>query len=188
MAAPIYPARVTLCTAGPDGSPLSGYKSTVAITRPANTTPYTAGDVVGQADTGTPANAGTAILEFTSIGPSGGHILITGADLEIDVTAVPSGMTSFTLWLYDSSPTAILDNAAWDFPAGDRGKLLGKIELGTPVDVGSTLFVQTDRTSHQGQWKLAAGSTSLFGELVTNGGYTPSSGAVKSIRLRSVAL
>jgi hypothetical protein len=188
MAAPIYPAKVTLCAPGPSGEALTGYRSTVSITRPSNTTQYTAGDVIGIADSGTPANAGSAIHAFTNIGPTGGHILITGADLEIDVNAVPSGMTSFRLYLYDESPTAILDNAVWDFPSGDRSKLLGYIDLGTPVDLGATLFVQTDRSSHQGQWKLKDGSTTLYGELVTNGTFTPASGTVKVIRLRSVAL
>jgi hypothetical protein len=167
------------------GGGVLGYTSTATIIRPSNTTAYTAGDVVGEADSGTPANAGSAIKEFASIGPSAGTIIITGADLRIDVNAVPAGMTSFRLYLYDVSPTAILDNAAWDFVSGDRGKLLGYVDLGSPVDVGSTLYVQA--TGINLQVKLASGSTSLYGELVTNGGYTPASGTVHVIRLRSIA-
>lgn len=163
-----------------------GYKSTLEFTRPANTTAYTAGDVIGVADVSVAANAGSAIHEFASIGPSAGAIIITGADLRIDAAAVPPGMTSFRLHLYDAAPTAILDNAAWDLPAGDRAAYLGYIDMGTAVDVGSTLYAQADQINKQ--FKLASGATSLYGLLVTNGGFTPGSAAVKRIRLHSVSL
>lgn len=163
-----------------------GYTSTVSFTRPANTTAYTAGDVVGVADVSVAANAGSAIHEFASIGPSAGAIIITGADLRVDVAAVPAGMTSFRLHLYDAAPTAILDNAAWDLPAGDRAAYLGYIDIGTAVDVGATLYAQVDQVNKQ--FKLASGSTSLYGLLVTNGGFTPTSAAVKRMRLHSVSL
>ena len=163
-----------------------GQTSAVSFTRPANATPYTAGDVVGVADVSVAANAGSAIHVFASIGPSAGAIIITGADLRIDVAAVPSGMTSFRLHLYDAAPTAILDNAAWDLPAGDRTAYLGYIDIGAAVDVGSTLYAQADQVNKQ--FKLASASTSLYGLLVTNGGFTPTSAAVKRLRLHSVSL
>ena len=169
-----------------DGSIRGGsFTSSITKTRPSNTTAYTAGDVLGIADAGTPANAGSAILEFANVGPSGGAVFITDTRLEIHVAAIPSGMTSFRLHLYSASPTAILDNAAWDLPSGDRASYLGYVDLGSPVDVGSTLFVQA--TGINKKVKLASGSTSLFGEVVTNGGYTPSSGAVKVVTLETVS-
>lgn len=149
-----------------------GYVSQVSVTRPANTTAYTAGDVVG---------ATAAAIEFADIGPSFGVVSITDSDLRIDVTGVPAGMTSFRLHLYNvTPPSALADNAAWDLPAGDRASYLGYIDLGTPVDVGSTLFVQTDGS---GAKTFQMKTSSLFGYLVTNGGFTPTSAAVKSIRL-----
>lgn len=160
------------------------FTSSVTITRPANTTQYTGGDVVGVDDG--KGGAGSAILTFANMCQSGGSVLITSVDLAINVTSVPSGMTSFRLHLYDTSPTAILDNAAWDLVSGDRGYYLGYIDVGTPVDVGSTLYVQADGVNRQ--FKCAASSTSLYGELVTNGTYTPSSGAVKKITLHGLGL
>ena len=149
-----------------------GYVSQVSVTRPANTTAYTAGDVVG---------ATAAAIEFADIGPSFGVISITDSDLRGDVTGVPAGMTSFRLHLYNvTPPSALADNAAWDLPAGDRASYLGYIDLGTPVDVGSTLFVQSTGT---GSKLIQMKTTSLFGYLVTNGAFTPTSAAVKSIRL-----
>ena len=154
------------------------YKSKASVTRPANTTAYTAGDVVG---------ATAAAIEFKYCGPDDGQIIITDADLEIDVTAVPSGMTSFRLYLYSATPpSALADNAAFDLPAGDRAAFLGYVDLGTPVDLGSTLWVQTSQINRN--VKLAAGTTSLWGYLVTAGAFTPSSATVKSITLKAVGV
>ena len=158
-------------------STVTGYTAQTAVTRPADTTAYTAGDVVG---------ATAAAIKFTNIGPALGHIIITDADLRIDVTGVPSGMTTFRLHLYNvTPPSALADNAAWDLPAGDRASYLGFVDFDTPVDVGSTLFISMSAVNK----KMKMGATSsLYGYLVTGAGWTPSSAAVKSVRLNSVAV
>lgn len=129
--------------------------------------------------------AGSAIITMPVMGLKGGRLILTNADLRIDVSAVPSGMTTFTLHLYDASPTAILDNAAWDLVSGDRAAYLGYIDLGTVVDVGSTLFVQTGQLNKE--IKLAADSQTLYGLLQTVAGYTPASGTVYAVRLHTLA-
>jgi len=152
-----------------------GYVSQTSFTRPADTVAYTAGDVVG---------AAAAAITFADIGPDFGVISITDADLRVDVAAVPAGMTSFRLHLYSvTPPSALADNAAWDLPAGDRASYLGYIDIGSPVDVGATLFVQTAGT---GSKTIEVKAGKVFGYLVTNGGFTPSSAAVKTIRLGSI--
>jgi hypothetical protein len=148
------------------GSPssLSAMRVTVTATRPINTTTYTANDVVG----GSP----TAVISFANIRPSGGFVYIQGAKLRIDTTAVPSGMSSFRLYFYSGTPpSALADNAAWDLPSGDRSVYLGYIDLGIPVDIGSTLWVQYTGTAEP--FKLAAGSGTLYAYLVTTGGFAP---------------
>lgn len=147
------------------------------ITRPANTTAYTAGDVVG---------ATAAAITFSAIGTASKPLLITDATLRLDVASIPSGMTSFRLHLYSvTPPSALADNAVWDLPSGDRASYLGYIDLGAPVDVGSTLYVQ-----QSGVNKLITlgASTSLFGYLVTNGAYTPSSAAVHNVTLSAISV
>lgn len=141
------------------------------ITRPANTTAYTAGDVVS-------TGAGE-ILEFASLGAANDIITILGARLSIAVNAVPSGCTGFRLHLYNASPTAIADNAAYNLPAGDLAKYLGYVTISTPIDLGDNIFSQDDNLNIT--VKLAG--TSLYGILQTIGAYTPSSGAVKTIYL-----
>jgi hypothetical protein len=157
------------------------YRAAVTITRPSNTTTYNAGDVIGVADSGTPANAGSAIITLPSIGPSGGYVLVQSVRLMIGLTSVTSGMAGFRLHLYTASPTAILDNAAFDLVSGEVANYAGFIDLPTPQDLGSTLVTQAD---YPGTLiKLASASTSLFAELETRGGYQPASGTVHSLRV-----
>lgn len=153
-----------------------GFSSAVSVTRPANTTAYAAGDVVG---------ATAAAITFPSMGPSGKEIMITSAAFEIDAAAIISGETSYRLYLYNvTPPSALADNAAFDIPSGDRASFLGFVDLGTPVDLGSTLYVEGNAINKQ----LTLSGTSLFGYLVTNGAFTPTSARVHKITLHSVAV
>lgn len=148
----------------------------VTITRPANVTPYTANDVLGG-----------AITIATGM-TSGQRIMITGADLMPQISAIPSGMTTFRLYLYNvTPPSATADNGAWDLPSGDRASFLGYLDLGTVVDLGSTCFVQNDNLP-QKQIQLS-GSANVFGYLVTNGGFTPAANSeVYLLRLQIIGL
>jgi hypothetical protein len=150
------------------------YRSTATITRPSNTTAYTAGDVVG--DTG-----GSAIITLPSIGPSGGFVLIQSLSLVLSDSTVPSGMGAFRVHLYSVSPTAIADNAPFDLVSGERATYMGFVDLPTPSDFGSTLYTQTD---YPGRLiKLGTASTTLFAELETRGAYTPVSASTVSVRV-----
>src|SRR5574343_518028 len=144
---------------------MAAFLSRVTNTRPANTTAYTAGDAIG--------NSTNAIWTFEGVGNRSQHMLITSVDIRINVTAIPSGMTSFRLHLYTASQgSAYADNAAWDLPSGDRATYAGYIDLGSPADVGSTLYAQVDQVNKH--IKLGGGADpKLYGYLVTNGGFTP---------------
>jgi hypothetical protein len=178
--------NVKTAGAGTAGSPSGGvqtvqglpYASSATFTRQNNSTPYDAGDVVG---------ALAAALTFSSIGPSGGgHVMITKAELQIDVSAVPAGMAGFTLHLYSvTPPSALADAAAWDLPSGDRASYLGEISLGTPVDKGSTLYVKT--TQINDQFVIPSGGA-LFGYLATVGAYTPTAVSVYTIKFKTVGI
>jgi hypothetical protein len=148
------------------------YKSKTTITRPANTDAYIAGDVVG----------GAFLLKGL---PINSDLLITNTKFDVHVTGVPSGMTSFSLKLYnDTPPSALADNAAWDLPAGDRANYLTSIPLGSPADIGSTLTVEADQINKQ----IRSGSTGVWAYLVTTAGYTPASEAVKTLDVHAVDL
>ena len=150
------------------------YRTTTTITRPSNTTAYTAGDVVG--DTG-----GSAIISLTAAGPTAGFVLVQSISLVFSDSTVPSGMGAFRIHLYSASPTAIADNAAFDLLSGDRATYMGYIDLPAPQDLGSTIYTQTD---YPGRLiKLAAASTTLFVEIETRGAYTPVSASTVAIRV-----
>lgn len=140
------------------------YRSEISITRPNDSNNYAAMDAIGA------ATGSTAAKEFTSVGPSGEVIIIDSASLMIEAAALLTTEAAYWLFLYESlPPSAYGDNAAWDLPSGDRSVFLDKIDLGTPVDLVSTLFVKTDNLNKR--VKLASGSTSLFAYLVTNAAY-----------------
>lgn len=158
------------------GSSSTAASAAVSVTRTADTNAYTAGDVIGA------ATGSTAALTFAL---ASGQFMITSVSLEIDVSAVPSGMTSFLLQLYSvTPPSALGDNAAWDLPSGDRASYLGAISLGTPADVGSTLYINTAQVNQQ--VKLA--SANLFGYLTTTAGWTPAASTVFVVTLYGVSL
>jgi len=153
------------------------YRSVATITRPSNTTAYTAGDVIG--DTG-----GSAIISLTTAGPSGGFIILQSASLVFSDSVVPAGMGAFRIHLYSVSPTAIADNAAFDLVSGDRDTYMGYVDLSTPLDFGSTIYTQTD---YPGRLiKLAAASATLFAEIETRGAYTPVSASTVSLRINTL--
>lgn len=157
----------------------TGYAARVQVTRPSDTTTYGAGDVVGV------TGGGTACITFPSMGPAAGEILITSVRFQRNATAVIAGETSYTLHLFNiAQPAAQVDNAVFDIAAGDQASYLGSINLGTPVDIGSTLAIEQNGINKQ----VTLASTSLFGVLVTVGGYQPVSAAVHIVELHASAI
>lgn len=157
--------------------------ASLSFTRPENTTAYDAGDVIGIADSGTPANAGSAIHTLASVGPAGSVQKLVELSLYIGLTAVPSGMGNFRVHFYNASPTAILDNAAYDLVANDRAKYLGYVDLVTPADFGSTLWAQ-DPIPRDKEFKLASAATDFYVQIETRAGFTPASATAYSIQAK----
>ena len=156
------------------------YRSTATITRPANQTPYGAGDVIGDTN-------GSAIITLANVGPSGGFIQIQSIRLLIHSGTLPTGMTGLRLHLYSASPTAIADNAVWDLVSGDRAAYMDAIDFPTPVDYGSTLFTKVDFPGSL--LRLASGSTSLFGLLQTTTAATfVENSTVLDLRVNSIEM
>jgi hypothetical protein len=151
--------------------------SSASITRPDNTTAYAAGDVFGT----DPATN----IEFTNIlQEAGQHFYIASVKLVYNVNAVPANMSTFTLHLFNAAPTAIADNAAWALLSADSSKYLGSIEITLPTDEGEVLVTFEDSINKKR--KLASESTTIYGQLVTDGNFTPTSEAVVTITLETV--
>lgn len=155
------------------GEPASNF------TRPDNTTTYSIGDVVGSSP-----SANMVFSDVSSV--DGSHVIIMGVSLRIDVSAIPEGMSEFRLHLYNTAPTPIADNDAYNLIAADRSKYLGCITLDAPIDLGDTLYSDTKNVNLK--IKLATGSTSLYGVLQTLNAYTPTSQAAKTVKLHVVGV
>lgn len=152
------------------------YYAQTAVTRPADTTLYTGGDVVG---------AAAAAITFTSFGAASQTTEIFGASIRVDLSTVPAWAASLRLHLYSvTPPSALADNAPWTLPSGDRASYLGYIDIGTPVLATSTSWVQDMSI----RFPARMAGTSLFGYLVTPGGGASAASTAISITLYGVAL
>ena len=161
----------SLPTTGNAGSPQHSW------TRPADTTAYTANDVVGSAT--------TANHHATPAGGSGSLIQIQSAELIINVTSVPSGMAGFRLHFWDSEPTAIADNAPHAVAAADRIKYCGRADLGTPAVVGGGFLCAL--ADYVGR-PIRLLEDGFYFQLQTLGGYTPASATEYRVRFHAVEL
>lgn len=128
---------------------------------------YSAADTIDVAKefTFTFADSGLAI-------PAGSLIRIVSSVIKIDQTGVISGETSYSLPLHSvTPPSALADNAAYTLLSADLSSYRGVLSLGTPVDLGTACYVKTQYTDQQ-DFNLTSGKTSMFGYLVTAGGFT----------------
>lgn len=152
-----------------------------SYTRPADTNVYVANDVIANS-TSAPAN-----LTIATGMKKGSSILITSARIRIDGhTSIPTGMGNFRVALFNSAPTAINDNAAFDVIDADKAKLLDYIDIDTPILLKSRLWGR--KNSINSHIKLLDTSATFYAQLITLGGYTPVSGVLYTIFLGCMEL
>lgn len=158
-------------------NPGSAYSSKAIGTRAPNITAYTTNDVYG------------SLLEFQNIGAPGGMVTIKSLQVIFNMLAVPSGAGMY-LFLYNSPPNIVADNAAFSIPAVDRPSVstvqpiqfTPALAIGGGSVVGSAVNINTEI-------KLAPNSTSLYGYLVCRANFTPTAPSETfSITVNSVGL
>ena len=145
--------------------------------RPANATPYAAGDVISD------SASVAAAIEFTNCGArKGGSGAILRAHVSVDVNH--ASVPNLELYIFDHEPTNHLDNAALALADSDIVKLHTSL-----IFTGSTAKVLNASASPAGAIQIAAAlelprpfvcdpdSRSLYGLLVTRSVFTPVSGA-----------
>ena len=139
---------------------------------------HSAGDVVS-------TDAGE-ILQFETGLPAGGSGVILDSVVKLGQNAVFSSGAGYTLYLFSASPTVQATNAAFDLADAELASYVGKITIGTLVDMGSNCAI-TD-VGHNLSFTLASGDTKLYGKLVCLGGETTVTGKVITINLGIAAL
>jgi len=116
--------------------------------------------------------------------PAASLIRVLTTVVKIDITAVPSGQTSYTLRCYNvTPPSAQTDNAAWTLASGDLASYLGAIPLGTPVDEGAALYIKQQYVD----FDLRLSVQSMFAQLITNGAHTAAATA-RQVLLHGVVI
>lgn len=149
------------------------------ITRPADTTAYTAGDVVGDA-------AGAAAMVFpVSSRPGGGSTHLIEQALLIDGANVAT-KGDFDLFLFDALVVPVADNAAFAPTDTEMLSLVGVITFtGTGSKVGNATAGDGGNCSNQVDCSVPfnAEVPALYGVLVARNGYIPVSGEVFKLRL-----
>lgn len=148
-------------------------QATAIVTRTNDTNAYGALDVVGA------ATGATAAVSFT-LAPGEAVVRIVTTTLEIDASAIIMSETSYALYLYrETPPSALGDNVAWDLPSGDRAAFIGSLALGTPADVGASLFIQVDNIMKD----IYLPTGVLYAYLVTAAAHTPTASRVYRVRI-----
>lgn len=155
-----------------------------SFTRPADTNQYSAGDVVCD------STSAPTILTFTGATKDGlaGSSIIQSAT--ITSSANQTTLPDLQLWLFDTAPAAVNDNAAFAPSDSELNKLIAIISF------PQAQFVVANSASGasgnvvcnaQGLWlpfnTTAASNGSIFSQLVVRNAYTPVSGESFQIRL-----
>lgn len=139
---------------------------TASFTRPADTTTYTAGDVMAN------STSAPTILQFTNFASvAGGGGIIKSAQLIDSVAATLK--PDVELYLFDTSITMQNDNAAWTPSDSDMTHCLGKIYFPQGAfSVGSGNGI-IDMDGLEKQVTCAGGSTTIYGIPVVRNAYLP---------------
>lgn len=156
--------------------------SQTTLTRPNDTTAYTAGDAVTDS-----TSAPTAIVfaNCARANGAGGHI--TGVTMLDSANQATDGQ--FELWLFSgtSAPTATNDNAAFTPTDANLANCIGVFSLTTAfagdatAGAGGNLIYQSEQGSRP--FRCGASTTSLWGLLVVRNAYTPVAQEVFTITL-----
>lgn len=146
-------------------------RASAEVTRPADTTAYTAGDVVSNSTTAT-----TPISLSSAARVAGGNGYIVRAALTTNKKSITP---RFRVHLFNAAPTVAADNAAYSELYADAGKRLGFIDLPamtTATDSTNSDMSRAFNDSARLPIVAAASSADLYAVLETLDAFTPASG------------
>ena len=148
--------------------------ATSSITRPADTAQYAAGDALANS-TSAPTAGGGTFTGVTSV--AGGSAILT--DLMIVSSNAPATPMQGEVWLFDTAPTAMNDNAAWSLSDAEALTLVDVIPFAlTTIGNNSLAAIQ------RGTGITTVGSANLRFLIRVVNAYTPASGEVITIRAK----
>jgi hypothetical protein len=150
---------------------VGGHTVVVAQAVAGSTTPYTSGDCVG------------GLLTFAGFGRLTGG---TGLVQMASVMSKSAQTVTLDLVLFHTNPAAstFADNAALSVNAADWDKVLGVVHLTDWTSLGTPSFAEA--TALAMAYKVAAGQTDIYGQLVTRGAFTLASTADLKVALKGL--
>lgn len=159
----------------------AGTTVTATVTRPADTTTYTANDAWSDS-TSAPTVGGFSLAGSARVAPATGII----TDMIIVSSADPATTLQGEIWLFESAVTAINDNAAFALSDGDAVKLVGVVPftlLTTTAGSGTNSYANIQNLS---LGFTTASSADLRFLVKVKNAYVPVSGEVLTIRAKIV--
>lgn len=172
-------AAINLAAIAADTTPLQTYgaagTATTTITRPADTTAYTANDAFADS-TSAPTTGGFTLSGMCRA--SGGSGVLTDATFIYSTSVAVAGI----IYLYDSAPTAQNDNAAWSVSDSDQLKLVGTIPFATVADGANAVH----NVQNLNMGYTCVGSANLRYMVKITTGYTPAASDTLTVRAKYV--
>ena len=161
-----------------------------SFTRPANTTQYAANDAVNdltssptqQSITVWTKHAGVVMSEGTATEQQTGWGVIVSAILTQSVVASVIA-ADFQVVLFDTAPTAMEDNAAFDPSDAEAANIIGVIDFGSSPHVFALNSVYVMAQEPIRFWCGTTGLKTLYYVVRVNNAYTPTSGETLTLRL-----
>jgi hypothetical protein len=157
---------------------VSGQSSLISasLTRPADTTAYTALDALSS------STSSPTLLTFTNIARiNEGSGYLVKARL---VTNQPTNAARFRLHLYNTAVTAINDNAPFTLLYANRATKIGTLDFDALGTEGSgSDCAEATNASARLKFVCAAASRTIYGILETRDGFTPTSGQLFFVEL-----
>jgi hypothetical protein len=155
-----------------------------SVTRPNDTSGYTAGDVI------TTSTSAPDIITFSNVARiNGGSGVIIGATLVDSVNNSPKN--DYEIWLFDTEPTNQNDNVAFAPSDAELENMIGILSFqASTAKIGNTgsagagnLFYPSNLTNNMA-YNCLAGSKDIYGVAVTRTTFTPVANAKLTVRLR----
>lgn len=138
------------------------------FTRPADTTPYTANDVVANS---TSAATPLELTGATRLAAGSGYI----TKVKLLKSTASATNAVFRIWFYLASPTSNgNDNASFSLLWANRASQIGYVDISLTTEGGSSTTAGNFVSSISIPFKLAAG-TSIYAVLEAKAAYTPGS-------------
>lgn len=161
---------------------LSGFNfdtgASVNFTRPNNTTAYAAGDAISD------STSSPTVITFSNIGSKNGDVLLLYEAIVMNSSA--AGLPNLNLWLFNTAPTPVNDNATLTLTDSENTQCIAVIPI--TVQSSTNANSRAEASNLQRILKLGENTKDLWALLEANGTYSPLANEIFNISLKGRVL